>query len=353
MHYSCFNQESLVNLSYKLKEGDTMITILNDKTDPRYNLALEEYVLKHLPIEDDIILLWQNEPSIIIGRNQNTIEEINSSFVKEHNIHVVRRISGGGAVYHDFGNLNFTFITNNYRDNLNNYRKFANPVIEVLKSLGVPAEFSGRNDIIVDGKKISGNAQSYHKNRMFQHGTILFDADLDMVSYVLKVHLDKIESKGIKSNRSRVTNILPYIKSQMNIKEFQEYLLHYFLNTEDVESKTYQLTEDDYKNIQKLMEDKYSTWDWNYGESPQFEVQKGSRFLGGRISFHLNVKDGLIKECKIYGDFLGKKDIHELELLLVGLSYREEVIRDVLASLSLEEFFYNITIDDLINCLFY
>src|SRR5690554_1895283 len=191
-----------------------MYTIINRSTDPRYNLALEEYVLKYLDTTEDIILLWQNEPSVIIGRNQNTTEEINATYIKEHNIHVVRRISGGGAVYHDFGNLNFTFVTNNLRENLNNYRKFTEPVIQALNELGVPAEFSGRNDIVVEGKKISGNAQSYHKNRMFHHGTILFNANLEMVAKVLQVSADKIASKGIKSNRSRVTNILPYLKEQ-------------------------------------------------------------------------------------------------------------------------------------------
>lgn len=329
-----------------------MITIINEKTDSRYNLALEEYALKYLDIEDDIILLWQNEPSVIIGRNQNTIEEINYNYIKENNIHVVRRISGGGAVYHDFGNLNFTFITNNLKDNLNNYRKFATPVINALNSLGVPAEFAGRNDIIVDGKKISGNAQSYYKNRMFQHGTILFDANLDMVAKVLQVHLDKIESKGIKSNRSRVTNIKPYIHKDMSIKEFQAYLLHYFLETDNIEEKTYQLSSKDYEAIQKLCDEKYSTWEWNYGESPEFTMQKSKRYAGGKVEFGLNVKDGIINNIKIYGDFLGKKDINELELLLTNQHYHEEVIITILNQINLEEYFYNITANDIIDCLF-
>ena len=329
-----------------------MITILNNKTDPRYNLALEEYALKHLNINDDIILLWQNEPSVIIGRNQNTVEEINSNYIKNHNIHVVRRISGGGAVYHDFGNLNFTFITNNLKNHLNNYRKFATPVINALNSLGVPAEFAGRNDIIVDGKKISGNAQSYFKNRMFQHGTILFDADLEMVANVLQVHLDKIESKGIKSNRSRVTNIKPYIHKGMSIDEFKTYLLHFFLETDDIAAKTYTLSEEDYQNIQALCDEKYSTWEWNYGESPEYTLQKSNRYPGGKIQFNLNVKDGTILECKIYGDFLGKKDINELETLFINALYREDVISNILKDINIEEFFYNITVSDILHCLF-
>lgn len=349
MCINCILSFFLVNYT---KGWCNMITILNNLTDPRYNLALEEYALKNLAINDDIILLWQNEPSVIIGRNQNAIEEVNTNYIKKHNIHVVRRISGGGAVYHDFGNLNFTFITNNLKDNLNNYRKFATPVINALNFLGVPAEFSGRNDIIVDGKKISGNAQSYYQNRMFQHGTILFDADLEMVANVLQVHFDKIASKGIKSNRSRVTNIKPYLNKEISISEFKTYLLHFFLETDDINSKTYQLTATDYKNIQTLCDEKYSTWEWNFGESPEFSLQKSNRYPGGKIEFYLNVKDGIILECKIFGDFLGKRDINELATLLTNIPYREEVIKDILNKVPIEEFFYNISSDDIIDCLF-
>ena len=265
-----------------------MITIINKKTDPRYNLALEEYVLKNVPTSEDIVMLWQNEPAIIIGRNQNTIEEINVEYVKENNIHVVRRTSGGGAVYHDFGNLNYTFVTNNLKDNLNNYRKFTEPVINALVDLGVPAEFSGRNDIVVEGKKISGNAQSYFKNRMFHHGTILLNANLDDVAKMLQVKADKIESKGIKSIRSRVGNILPYIKGKMNMEEFINYLLVHILKTNTIEDKTYHLTEQDYQAIDKLMREKYMTWEWNYGESPEFSVVKEKRYAGGKLQFYLD-----------------------------------------------------------------
>lgn len=330
-----------------------MKTILNEKTDPRYNLALEEYVLKHLNTQEDIILLWQNEPSVIIGRNQNTIEEINSNYIKENDIHVVRRISGGGAVYHDFGNLNYTFVTNNLKDNLNNYRKFTEPVIQALNELGVPAEFSGRNDIVVDGKKFSGNAQSFHRNRMYHHGTILYDANLEMVSKVLQVQLDKIESKGIKSNRSRVTNILPYMNNPMSVKDFKEHLLKYFLNTDAIQENIIELTPADYNNIERIMNEKYITWEWNYGESPEFDVVKSRRYAGGKIEFYFNVKDGIIENTKIYGDFLGKRDISEIEQRLIGTTYKEESIRSVFAELPLEEFFYNITLEDLIDCMLY
>lgn len=330
-----------------------MLTILNDNNDPRFNLALEEYVLKYLPIDDDFVLLWQNEPSIIIGRNQNTIEEINSSYVKKHNINVVRRISGGGAVYHDFGNLNFTFITTSLKDNLNNFRKFTKPVIDALNELGVPAEFAGRNDIVVEGKKISGNAQTFYKSRMFHHGTILFDANLEVVQEVLKVKLDKIESKGIKSVRSRVTNIYPYLKEKMTVKEFQTHLLKYLLNTDDINSKVYHLSTDDFDKIYQLKKDKYDSWIWNYGESPEFSLQKSKRLSGGKVVFNLNVSDGVIKSVKIFGDFFGKFDVNDIEKAMVGQLYELNIIKNIFDKFNIGEYFFNITSDDLLDCLFY
>lgn len=330
-----------------------MKTLINTSTDPRYNLALEEYILKHVDLDEDLIFLWQNEPSIIIGRNQNTIEEINLEYVKEHGIHVVRRTSGGGAVYHDFGNINYTFMTKSLKDNLNNYRKFTEPVIEALKSFGVPAEFAGRNDIVVEEKKISGNAQSYYKNKMFHHGTILFDADLDMVQRVLTVKKEKIESKGIKSVRSRVTNIAPYFKEKVDVKTFMDRLLKFILKTEDITPYIIKLSEEDLKNIQKLRDEKYATWEWNFGESPAYSIQKSKKYTGGMVDIRLNVERGLIHECKFYGDFFGREPIDELVEKFIGVPYTEEAMASLLETITLENYLYNITKEDLLDCLFH
>lgn len=327
-----------------------MYTLINNCTDPRYNLALEEYILKNLDLDDDLVYLWQNEPSVIIGRNQNTIEEVNLEYVTKNNIHVVRRTSGGGAVYHDFGNLNFTFMTKSLKDNLNNYRKFTEPVIAALRSFGVPAEFSGRNDIVVEGQKISGNAQSYYKNNMFHHGTILFNVDLNMVQKVLTVKPDKIESKGIKSVRSRVTNIYPYLKEKITIEEFKSRLLKYLLGDE---GKILELSPEDLKQVQKLRDEKYATWEWNFGESPAFNLQKMKRYAGGSLDVRLYVEGGLIKEMAIFGDFFGQREVKELIEHLINQKYEEQNIRQLLADIPLHEYFYNITLDDFIDCLFY
>ena len=330
-----------------------MKTILNDSKDPRFNLALEEYVLKYLDSNEEFVLLWQNANSVIIGRNQNTVEEINAKMVKEHDVSVVRRITGGGAVYHDMGNLNFSFVTENLKDNLNNYRKFTEPVIEALKTLGVPAEFQGRNDIVVEDKKISGNAQSYFKNKMLHHGTILFDADLSFVASVLNVKQDKIASKGIKSNRARVTNIKPYLKEQIDMVRFKELLLKYLLKTENILDHVYHLTQEDLDKIYELMESRYNQWSWNYGESPESQIEREKRYAGGKLQLHFDLSDGKFTSMKIFGDFLGTKDLALLEAKLVGVPYQEEALKEALKDEPIDEYFFNITIDDLIDCIFY
>lgn len=330
-----------------------MKTILNDSKDPRFNLALEEYVLKYLDSEEDFVLLWQNANSVIIGRNQNTVEEINAKIVKEHDVQVVRRITGGGAVYHDIGNLNFSFVTENLKDNLNNYRKFTDPIIAALKTLGVPAEFQGRNDIVVEEKKISGNAQSYFKNKMLHHGTILFDADLSFVASVLNVKQDKIASKGIKSNRARVTNIKPYLKEGIDMVTFKELLLKYLLKTENILDHVYHLTESDLEKIYQLMDERYAKWSWNYGESPESQIEREKRYAGGKLQCHFDLSDGKFKSMKIYGDFLGTKDLAVLEARFIGVDYQEGALKNALKDEPIDEYFFNITLDDVIDCIFY
>lgn len=329
-----------------------MINIINESNNPYFNLALEEYALKNLYMDDDIIILWINEPTVVVGRNQNTIEEINSKFIKENNINVVRRMSGGGAVYHDHGNVNYTFITSSEGDSANNFRKFTQPVIDLLNELGVKAEFSGRNDITIDGKKVSGTAQYYYKDRMLHHGAILFHTNLDILKDVLNVKLDKIESKGIKSVRSRVANIYDYLPNKMSPEEFKETLSKFMLSSSS-KNKEYTLTHEDIAIINKMKDEKYSTWEWVYGESPDFDLQKSKRYTGGGLDIRLNVHNGIIKECKIYGDFFGKKNVSELESLLAGTNYKEDSVRNVLSSANFEEYFYGIAMADFIDCMFY
>src|SRR5690554_1267037 len=280
-----------------------MLYVKNDSNNAYFNIALEEYILKKsLSSDETFVILYINDPAIIIGKHQNTIEEVNSEYVKENNIYVVRRMSGGGAVYHDEGNLNFTYILKAGKEDVSNFKKFTLPIIKALDKMGIKTELSGRNDLTIDGKKFSGNAQYYHKNRLLHHGTILFNSKMENLSKALNVKQEKIQSKGIKSVRSRVTNIIDYLPKKRSIDEFKELLVTYLFEEEGA-VKEYKLTDEDIENVNQLVKEKYDTWEWNWGESPDFDIQKSKRFPIGLIDVRLNVSEGRIKNCRIFGDF--------------------------------------------------
>ncbi|WP_338753520.1 lipoate--protein ligase [Bacillus sp. FJAT-52991] len=320
-------------------------------TDPRINLAIEEYAVKHLNINETYLLFYINEPSIIIGKNQNTIEEVNIDYVEKEGIHIVRRLSGGGAVYHDLGNLNFSFITKDDGDSFHNFLKFTEPVITALNKLGVQAELSGRNDILANGFKISGNAQFSTKGRMFSHGTLLFNTNMDEVVSALKVRKDKIESKGIKSIRSRVTNIAELLKHDMSIEEFREFLLKAIFEQEEPIPQ-YKLEEKDWEIIHQISEDRYKNWDWNFGKSPTFNIQRSHRFPVGLIDVRLDIKNGRIQLCKIFGDFFGVGNVHEIEEKLIGIRYEKNEIAQALDQLSLSHYFGKMTQEEFLQLLY-
>lgn len=329
-----------------------MLFIDNENiTDPRVNLAIEEFALKHLDINETYLLFYINEPSIIIGKNQNTVEEINSDYVRDEGIHVVRRLSGGGAVYHDLGNLNFSFITKDDGNSFHDFKKFTDPVVKALKKLGVNAELSGRNDILADGKKISGNAQFSTKGRMFSHGTLLFDSEIENVVSALNVRMDKIESKGIKSIRSRVTNIREHLDEDMTMEEFKQTLLAYLFEELDSVPK-YELTEKDWEEIRKISRERYANWDWNYGKSPKFNVELSNRFAAGSVDIRLHIVKGIIQESKIFGDFFGVGDVSDIENKLNGVRYDREAIEEVLEDLDLSHYFGNVTRQEFLDLLY-
>ncbi|MFC5464708.1 lipoate--protein ligase [Lederbergia graminis] len=320
-------------------------------TDPRINLAIEEYALKHLDINESYLLFYINEPSIIIGKNQNTIEEINTDYVEKNGIHVVRRLSGGGAVYHDLGNLNFSFITKDDGDSFLNFKKFTQPVVNALKNIGVDAEMKGRNDILVGERKISGNAQFSTRGRMFSHGTLMFDSEIENVVSALKVRKDKIASKGIKSIRSRVANISEFMDEKMTVEEFRQLLLRNIFEGVDPIPE-YKLTEKDWEKIHEISKERYQNWDWNYGKSPKFNLQFSHRFPVGQIEFRLDVNKGIITNCKIFGDFFGVGDIDEIENKLTGVQYERSAIAKALEDVNIQHYFGNVTKDEIIELIY-
>ncbi|MCS1350689.1 lipoate--protein ligase [Mechercharimyces sp. CAU 1602] len=321
-------------------------------TDPRINLAIEEYLLKHLDVENESYLLFYiNEPCVIAGKNQNMVEEIHVDKVQQKGIHTVRRLSGGGAVYQDLGNLNFSFITKDDGDSFLNFRRFTQPVIEALHQMGVEAELTGRNDIQVGEKKISGNAQFTTKGRMFSHGTLMFDVNLDDVADALHVKAEKFTSKSTKSVRSRVTNIRPLLNQDMTIEEFKQTLLDYIFRGEKEVSR-YTLTEADWKVINQISKERYQNWEWNFGKSPKFNVHHAKRFPIGTIDVRLDVEKNMIKECKIFGDFFGMGDVTDVESVLRGVRYDKDAITEAVHDLDIQHYFGKITKEEFVQLVY-
>ena len=327
-----------------------MLCIKNPETNPYFNLAAEEYVLKNF--KENCFMLWRNRPSIIVGKHQNTLAEINIDYVKENNIDVVRRLSGGGAVFHDLGNLNFTFIKNvNKEGNLVDFKKYTQPVIAVLNHLGVDAKFEGRNDIMINGRKVSGNAEHVFKRRVLHHGTLLFSSVMADLSQALKVNPLKYQDKGVKSVRSRVTNISDHLPHKMSVIEFHDKIFNFMVDSEE-DAILYEYTPEDIKNINQLVEKKYKTWEWNFGYSPKYNFEKLIRTNGGNLEIHLNVEKGIIVDLKIFGDFFGEKDIVEIEKLLINKKHHEKEIRQILEKIDFKKYFHNISITEFISSIF-
>jgi lipoate-protein ligase A len=327
-----------------------MLFVDNEETtDPRINLAIEEHLLRNVQLVEPLLLFYINAPSVILGRNQNSVEEIDPDFVRENHIHVVRRLSGGGAVYHDLGNLNFSFITHG-RENLHNFEKFTRPVMDVLRGLGVDAALQGKSDIFVAGKKVSGNAQYAAAGRMFSHGTILFDTNLENMLRAINPKQTQIESKAVQSVRSFVTNLREHLSEAMDIVELRQALLRGIFGGDDI--PMYPLTNSDWEQIREIAVQRYMTWDWNYGRSPAFNIQKTEKLPAGKLDARIDVEKGHIQTIKIYGDFSGQRDVAELEMWLTGLRYDAEVVAEALANTDLEPYFGPLEKETFLKLLF-
>jgi lipoate-protein ligase A len=329
-----------------------MLCIKRTNTNPYYNLATEEYVLHQF--KEDTFMLWRDEPSIIVGKHQNTLAEINVDFVKEKNIPVVRRLSGGGAVFHDLGNLNFTFTQKGNKDELIDFKKYTKPIIDVLRNLGVNARFEGRNDLTIDGKKFSGNAEHVYKNRLLHHGTLLFSSQMTDLSDALKIGEAKYKDKAVKSVRSRVTNIsdhLPEEYKNLSVLDFKNQVMDHIINFYP-DTELYELSEEDDKAIRNLMDEKYETWAWNFGYSPKYNFQKIIKTDGGTIELNLDVHDGVIKKVKFFGDYFNEKPTAEMEALLLGVNHDYKAIDKALNGVDIQAYFNKTRKEELLAGMF-
>lgn len=316
-------------------------------TDPAYNLAFEEYVLKNYR-QSDILILWQNRNAVIVGRNQNALEEINREFVDAHGICVIRRNTGGGAVYHDLGNLNYSFITDYIDGDTASGNRFTLPVVRALKNLGLDASASGRNDILVNGQKVSGTAQHRNGSRILHHGTLLFDSNPDMIVGSLNPDPTKFQSKSVKSVRSRVGNIRSYLQTDMTLPEFWAYLKT-ALAQDGITPIS--LNTDELAQVNTLKAEKYDTWQWNFGSSPKFDTRIRRRFPGGLLELHLTVTHGSIASIAIYGDFLALQPIDGLTQALTGCLYQRRAIASALASFPLQDYLGSITQEEFLTTI--
>ena len=317
--------------------------------NPHHNLAVEAFLLQET--EDDVFMLWQNDNSVIIGRHQNTLAEINQEYVEQNHVVIARRLTGGGAVFHDLGNLNFSFIQNIPSGEREiDFVKYLQPIVDALRALGVNAEFSGRNDLVVDGKKISGNAMAFYGNRVLEHGTLLFSTVQNNLVQALKVDPAKFNDKAVKSVRSRVTNISEHLPKPMTVLEFKEFLMDFVLKQNNMTALDV-LKPKEEARVAELERTQFSTWAWNYGQSPKYAVERKARTAGGTVQAAMDVKGGRIAALRFYGDFFSRRDPQELADLLLDTPHTREAIAAKLESIPVDDFFNNVTAEELTKIL--
>ena len=326
-----------------------MIYIETGSTDPYFNFGLEYYLITEKMFDEPVFLFWQTTPTLMVGKFQNTLEEINASYAKEQGIQIVRRMSGGGTIYTDLGGWQFTFIIPGKTEEIS-FSEYISPVIDALHGMGIPgASFNGRNDLVIDGKKFSGNAQYLYNGFTLHHGSLLFDTNIEQMVKSTTVDPYKIISKGIKSVRERVTNISEHLNTPMDSREFKRRMVTSIMGGGD--HKTYELTEADRRRITALADLKFNNWDCIYGRNPKCSLTKTKRFAGGKMEASLEVSHGIIKDCVIHGDFFGSLDLEALCQALIGTKYEEGAIADAIAPFDIEHGLYQITREELLSCI--
>lgn len=327
-----------------------MYALRIDSTDPAFNLALEETLFNTLsPENPGIFLIWRNAPSVIIGCHQNTAEEVNAAYCREHGISVVRRPTGGGAVYHDLGNVNFSFLVWVEKNRLAGFDEFMEPMVAALRDLNVNAEYTSRNDITVDGRKVAGTAQRRTGQRMLHHGCLLVDVDTSVLSDALAVDPEKFRSKGVASHRARVANLREFLPAGLTRAQYMDMVISAMTRRCAREERT--LDPGLREQAEALAESRYRSWEWNWGQSPRFTEKRRHRFPWGRLECLLEVRNGVISGCRLFGDFFSLRDIRELEARLTGLRADAVSLRQALADIPVESWFSGAEREDLLSFL--
>jgi len=330
-----------------------------ESDDIRWNLAAEEYLMNTVDVTEPLLLLYIQKPCVIIGRNQNAYEEINFNYLRDNQVILTRRISGGGAVYDDLGNMSFSFVMKKDDTTFGDYRGVTTPILQALQAMGATrATVAGRNDLYIDEMKFSGNAMYTRNGRTYSHGTLMYDVDLTVLDKILTVSKEKIASKATKSVRKSVTNVKPFLNSeyqQLSTYDFRDALLCHIYQVEDlaeIQDKELSLTDSDYQAIQELFDTRYANDDWIYGEAPNFEFNRRTRIPGvGIVDIHLSTEKGRISAIQLFGDYFGTKDTSELETLLLGTVFKYEELSETLANVDVSEYILNFSNQDLLNLL--
>lgn len=318
----------------------------NPSTDPHFNMSFDEYCLEQFPSNDTVFYLWQNRPAVIIGLNQNAYSEVNLEYLKENDIVLARRVTGGGAVYHDLQNLNYTIVGRS-RDLEKDYPGYLHFILDALRSLGVPAEISGRNDIMVEGRKVSGYAKRVYKDRLMVHGTLMFDVDLERLTEALSVPGSKLEAAGIASVRSRVANLREYLPQFRTIGEFKD-ALQSILAQGDGEIV---LSQSQLDEIQAISDNRFSTWEWNLGRSPRASFKETAKLPCGTVAVSCSVMRGLVEAISFEGDFLGNLPADGLAARLTGCRYDRDALREALLKEPVGEYFDSTDAEMILNLL--
>lgn len=331
-----------------------MLILKRPQTAPYFNIAAEEFMLKHM--REDCFALWRNEPAVIVGRHQNTLAEIDRDYVERHHIPVIRRMTGGGAVFHDLGNICFTFVRHlcdaqGERERMPDFHEFTQPILDVLQGMGVAARFEGRNDLTIDGRKFSGNANGVWQDRILHHGTLLFSSNIADMSPCLKVNPLKFEGKAVQSVRSRITNISEHLAEPVSVEDFISAIENH-VQRMFPQAVLRPFTAEEEAAVNGLVARKYGTYEWNYGSSPAYGYRRGLHTeKGGNIEVHCRVADGCIAELKVFGDYFFTKDTAAFEAAMVGCPLTEAALRERLATLPLQDYFAHVAVEEWLRLL--